>query len=492
MKKILSLAFLSLFMLSAQAQKKPGTYWNTLGGLKAGMNTSNIRFGDNATSRTTSDAWNKGATAGLWASFPLGNTISIQPELMYSRMGGNVTFPVLAAPWFNQPQWYNQYNLKFDYISIPLLLKVHAGNVFAFYAGPQANFLMNAKADVIRFASSNNENFKDSIEKTDFSLVGGIQLFPKNILHVDFRYIRGMKDVWANKAGDQFNQAFQVTLGLRLFGKKTIVLPPDRDGDGIYDKDDKCPDLPGVVEYDGCPIPDTDGDGINDKEDKCPTVPGVREYDGCPIPDTDGDGINDKEDKCPTVFGVIEYQGCPIPDTDGDGLNDKEDKCPTVFGVIEYQGCPIPDTDGDGLNDKEDRCPTIPGPRENQGCPIIPPEIIKRVDYAAKYILFATAKYQILSKSFKGLDDVVKILNENPGMYLQIDGHTDWVGNDEYNHTLSHNRANAVREYFLEKGIAENRLRSTGYGETSPIADNKTAAGRQLNRRVKMKLSYYW
>jgi hypothetical protein len=333
MKKILSLVFLGLLIFSAQAQKKPGTYWNTLGGLKAGMNTSNIRFGDNAPSRSTSDAWNKGATAGFWASFSLGNTISIQPELLYSRMGGNVTFPVLAAPWFNQPQWYNQYNLKFDYVSIPVLLKAHAGKVFAFYAGPQVNFLINAKADVIRLSSTANESFKDSIEKTDFSLVGGIQLFPKSKLHVDFRYIRGMKDVWVNKAGDQFNQAFQVTLGLRLFGKKTIVLPPDRDGDGIYDKDDTCPDQPGVLEYEGCPIPDTDGDGINDKEDKCPTVKGVLEYEGCPIPDTDGDGINDKEDKCPTVFGVIEYQGCPIPDTDGDGINDKEDKCPTVFGV---------------------------------------------------------------------------------------------------------------------------------------------------------------
>jgi outer membrane protein OmpA-like peptidoglycan-associated protein len=405
-------------------------------------------------------------------------------------MGGNVTFPVLSPPWNNQPQAYNQYNLKFDNVSVPLLLKVQTCKFASLYAGPQIDFVLNAKADVIRLSSTSNEDFKDSIEKTDFSLVGGIQLFPQKKLHVDLRYIFGTKDVWSAKSGDQFNQAFQVTLGLRLFGKKTTVLPPDKDGDGIYDKDDKCPDQPGVKEYDGCPIPDTDGDGINDKEDKCPTVKGVLEYQGCPIPDTDGDGINDKEDKCPTVAGVAEYQGCPIPDTDGDGINDKEDKCPTVAGVAEYQGCPIPDTDGDGLNDKEDRCPTLAGPRENQGCPVIAPEVKKRVDYAANYILFATGKYQLLSKSYKGLDEVVKILQDNPLMKLSIDGHTDNVGADELNQTLSQNRANAVKDYFVSKGIAESRLTSLGHGETTPIADNKTSAGRQKNRRVEMKLSY--
>ncbi|MBS1656000.1 MAG: thrombospondin type 3 repeat-containing protein, partial [Bacteroidetes bacterium] len=87
---------------------------------------------------------------------------------------------------------------------------------------------------------------------------------------------------------------------------------------------------------------DTDGDGITDDKDKCPTVPGVAKYDGCPVPDTDKDGIKDDEDKCPTVPGVARYQGCPVPDTDKDGINDEEDKCPTVPGVARYQGCPVP------------------------------------------------------------------------------------------------------------------------------------------------------
>jgi outer membrane protein OmpA-like peptidoglycan-associated protein len=239
------------------------------------------------------------------------------------------------------------------------------------------------------------------------------------------------------------------------------------------------------------PLPvDTDGDGITDDKDKCPTVPGVAKYDGCPVPDTDKDGVNDDEDKCPTVPGFARYKGCPIPDTDNDGINDEEDKCPTVAGVARYQGCPVPDTDGDGVNDEDDKCPTVPGTKENQGCPEIQKEIVKTVDYAANNIYFVTGSYKLLSKSFKGLDEVVKIMKDKPETKLSIDGHTDNVGTDEYNQTLSENRANAVKAYFVSKGINENRLNAAGHGETMPIADNKTADGRQKNRRVEMKLGY--
>jgi len=236
---------------------------------------------------------------------------------------------------------------------------------------------------------------------------------------------------------------------------------------------------------------DTDGDGITDDKDKCPTVKGLAKYDGCPIPDTDKDGINDEEDKCPAVPGFARYQGCPIPDTDKDGINDEEDKCPTVPGVARYQGCPVPDTDGDGVNDEEDKCVTLPGPVSNQGCPVIPDEVKKQVDIAANNILFVTGSYKLLPKSYKGLNEVVKILQDNPGMKLAIDGHTDYVGSDEMNQTLSDNRAGAVKNYFLSKGIDESRITSEGHGETMPVADNKTAAGRQKNRRVEMKLTYF-
>ena len=239
------------------------------------------------------------------------------------------------------------------------------------------------------------------------------------------------------------------------------------------------------------PPADTDGDGITDDKDKCPTVKGMAKYDGCPIPDSDNDGINDEEDKCPTVSGLARYQGCPIPDTDKDGINDEEDKCPTVAGVARYQGCPVPDTDGDGVNDEEDKCPNLAGVIENKGCPAISEEVKKKVDIAANNILFVTGSYKLVASSNKGLNEVVKIMQENPEIKLDIDGHTDNVGTDEKNQILSDNRANAVKAYLVKKGIDESRITSTGHGEMEPIADNKTAAGRQKNRRSELKLSYY-
>src|SRR6185295_14539845 len=116
-----------------------------------------------------------------------------------------------------------------------------------------------------------------------------------------------------------------------------------------------------------------------------------------PPVDTDKDGIIDSLDKCPTVPGLAKYQGCPVPDTDKDGINDEEDKCPTVAGLARYQGCPLVDTDNDGVPDEDDKCPTVPGPKENNGCPDIKAEDIKKIDYAANNIYFATGKSVLLA-----------------------------------------------------------------------------------------------
>ena len=231
---------------------------------------------------------------------------------------------------------------------------------------------------------------------------------------------------------------------------------------------------------------DTDGDGIPDSKDKCPTVPGIAKYNGCPIPDTDKDGINDENDKCPTVPGVAKYNGCPIPDTDKDGINDEEDKCPTVPGVARYGGCPVPDTDGDGVNDEEDKCPTVPGTKENHGCP----EIQTKLNELAKSVYFATGSTQLAAKSSKPLDSVVAILKTYTTATLSIEGHTDNVGSAVNNKKLSQKRADAIKAYFVKKGIDESRLTATGYGSDQPIADNKTAEGRAKNRRVEMKATY--
>jgi OmpA-OmpF porin, OOP family len=235
---------------------------------------------------------------------------------------------------------------------------------------------------------------------------------------------------------------------------------------------------------------DRDGDGVVDSLDACPDVAGLPQFKGCP--DTDGDGIPDKDDKCPTVAGVARYNGCPIPDTDGDGINDEVDKCPTVAGVARYNGCPVPDTDGDGVNDEEDKCPTVPGVKENQGCPLMKEEVVKKIAYDAKNIFFATGSAKLLPKSFKPLNEVAKILNEDANLKLDIEGHTDNTGKPEKNQVLSESRAKAVLDYLKTKGaVEESRLASSGYGDTKPVASNKTPKGKAQNRRVELKLKYY-
>ena len=234
---------------------------------------------------------------------------------------------------------------------------------------------------------------------------------------------------------------------------------------------------------------DRDTDGILDADDKCPDVAGIASLQGCP--DRDGDGIADGDDKCPDVAGIAKYQGCPIPDTDGDGIDDEADKCPTVKGFARYQGCPVPDSDGDGVNDEEDKCADRPGPASNMGCPVIAREVIDKINFAAKNVFFATGSFKLLPKSFKSLNEVASIMAADPSLLLDIDGHTDDVGTNEKNQVLSENRAAAVKDYLVTKGVADTRMKSTGYGEEKPIADNKTVAGRAKNRRTEMTVRNY-
>lgn len=245
-----------------------------------------------------------------------------------------------------------------------------------------------------------------------------------------------------------------------------------------------------VVEAPVLPVvQDRDGDGVVDADDKCPDTPGLASLQGCP--DRDGDGIADADDKCPDVAGLAKYQGCPIPDTDKDGINDEQDKCPTVPGVARYQGCPIPDTDGDGVNDEEDKCPSRPGPASNQGCPEIAKEVIEKVNYAAKNVFFSTGSYKLLAKSNKSLNEVAALMKADESLMLDIDGHTDDVGANDKNQVLSENRAKAVKDYLVKQGVDESRLFSKGFGEDKPVADNKTAAGRAKNRRTEMTARNY-
>ena len=270
---------------------------------------------------------------------------------------------------------------------------------------------------------------------------------------------------------------FQHTAGISIkFGGT------DTDGDGIYDKDDACPEVAGLAAFNGCP--DSDGDGIEDGKDSCPNEAGSKELNGCP--DSDGDGIADKDDACPNEAGLAALSGCP--DADGDGVADKDDACPSEAGPAENKGCPWPDTDGDGVLDKDDQCPDVAGTVANKGCPEVTAEVQKQLNDYARTILFDTGRASLKTESVSVFVDIIRILNEYPTAKFTVEGHTDSVGSEKLNQSLSEKRANSVRDFLVKEGIGADRLTAIGYGEAKPIASNNTRAGRTQNRRVEINL----
>jgi len=224
---------------------------------------------------------------------------------------------------------------------------------------------------------------------------------------------------------------------------------------------------------------DSDGDGVRDDLDKCPKTPKRVKVDrfGCPI-DTDGDGVYDYLDQCSnTPKGVrVDGMGCPL-DSDGDGVYDHLDQCPnTPRGIrVDRKGCPH-DSDGDGVYDYLDQCPGTPKGAKvnNKGCWVI------------EQIQFETGKSTIKAQAYRALDDVVAVLKRNTTLRVEIQGHTDNIGSEASNRKLSENRARAVMEYLVKKGVQAERLSAAGYGFSVPIASNDTQQGRTRNRRVEL------
>ncbi|MBX3159402.1 MAG: OmpA family protein [Deltaproteobacteria bacterium] len=294
-----------------------------------------------------------------------------------------------------------------------------------------------------------------------------------------------------------FTQDFELLLSIyKEFGRKQPEKKPpppdlDPDKDGIIGDADKCPNEPedkdGFQDEDGCPDPDNDGDGIADAQDKCPNEPedmdGFKDDDGCPDLDNDGDGIPDAQDKCP---------------------NEPEDK----DGFQDEDGCPDPDNDGDGVPDELDQCPTEQetknGYKDDDGCPDEVPAPIKKFTGVIAGINFAVNDVRFVGGSTGTLDKAVAVLKEYGDLKLEIQGHTDDQamgagGKFTDNQALSQARADAVRDYFKAKGIAEDRLTAKGYGDTVPAVPTTAADGTPLkgaaleaarakNRRVEFKL----
>jgi outer membrane protein OmpA-like peptidoglycan-associated protein len=320
---------------------------------------------------------------------------------------------------------------------------------------------------------------------------------------------------------------------------------PDKDGDGIPDKNDDCPEEAGLAELNGCP--DKDEDGIADKDDECPEVPGLAELKGCP--DKDGDGITDSKDECPDVPGLAELNGCPDKDGDGvpdhkDACPDKpgpasNDGCPEIkLKLVDKDGnvlkVSIQNRDGifvfDELPSDESAMFIIEGEdtenmrivkvmgangvvknaiKDDKGniyrFVVLKPELNKMQKEEAKDVViklnkeeeeilkkafdnleFATAKDIIKENSLGSLDELASLMQKKPSWRLKISGHTDNQGKAASNMILSKKRAEAVKKYLMNKGIAEDRFKVEWFGQTKPIADNRNEQGRQKNRRVEM------
>jgi len=259
--------------------------------------------------------------------------------------------------------------------------------------------------------------------------------------------------------------------GFRMVEAKLTLEAATRDGYvAVYEVETKSKDL-----HDGCDSAITKAVARMFDDDK------VRKYLKAPEgpKDTDCDGVYDDKDECPgTPRGVkVDEKGCPL-DSDGDGVPDYRDECPdTPQGVkVDEKGCPL-DSDGDGVPDYRDECPGTPQGAivDERGCWVI------------RGALFDFDKYVVKNRYYPDLDHVVEVMTKNPGVKIEIQGHTDNKGTQDYNQILSENRAGAVMSYLTRRGIDRSRMSIKGFSFNKPIATNETDEGRALNRRVELK-----
>ena len=248
----------------------------------------------------------------------------------------------------------------------------------------------------------------------------------------------------------------------------------DRDGDGIADAVDQCPDIPedfdNEKDEDGCPDVDRDGDKVSDDRDKCPAQPedrdGFEDQDGCPEFDNDKDGLPDDFDQC---------------------KNEAEDR----DKFQDQDGCPDTDNDGDDVLDADDRCPSTPGTKATLGCPDDYKLLLYREDQIElrQPIAFVKATGALLPQSNPVLDEVAAFLKANAKLKVRIEGHTDSEGDDAANMATSKKVADNVKRYLVGKGVSGGRLSVDARGESSPIDENDTEEGRAANRRIELKVA---
>jgi outer membrane protein OmpA-like peptidoglycan-associated protein len=289
--------------------------------------------------------------------------------------------------------------------------------------------------------------------------------------------------------------------------------PSDSDSDGVADGLDRCPDTPSGVTVDaqGCPA-DSDGDGVADYLDKCPDTPSGVQVDtagdraGCPA-DSDGDGVPDLQDRCPntpTAARPVDANGCPV-DSDSDGVADYRDRCPNTPAAarpVDTNGCPV-DSDGDGVPDYRDRClGTAPNTRvDGSGCPTAvaaPPPRPVEAGGRAYPLPDVNASRVLGGVTFRGqavltpaarseLNLVADAIMATPNSRWEVGGYWDNRGAPARTRRMTQLRAAAVRAYLVGRGVPSASIIAVGYGSRNPVADNTILRGRARNRRVEIR-----
>ncbi|HFB99654.1 MAG TPA: OmpA family protein [Phaeodactylibacter sp.] len=529
---VFSLCFSSLLMAQQKAE---------VGLLLGGANYQ----GDVASSKVFSFKQTQ-AAGGVYARYNVGRHFSLRGSFFYTKLKGDDLNFVDEATWradrgfsFSNPVYELSFTPEWHIFGNTIKRKMFRPYLFAGIGAAFTNPTNNLVEKDI-YAVENEAGYYPS-NHFSFPIGGGINfdLGEKLTLGVEASshfpltdYLDGISEAGNPDQKDWFVFG-GVTLGYK-FGKTTPkfvdtdgdgvsddkdLCPllagklqgcPDTDGDGIADRKDKCPDLAGSKHLKGCP--DTDGDGIADTEDKCPNTKGVAGLNGCP--DADADGIADADDKCPELAGSIAANGCPddadgdgiadasddcphlkgsingCPDMDKDGIADKYDNCPEVAGLNSMNGCP--DTDGDGIADRYDNCPEVAGVAFNKGCPdalvskgtdeYIPAS--STYTYLVEDVYFRNTRAKISDSEIQKLNEVARVMQENPNYNLKIKGHTDDTGDTALNDHLSMRRARRCYKYLAAQGIALSRMSFEGYGATEPKYDNTTEEGKKKNRRV--------
>ena len=405
--------------------------------------------------------WAIGLGPGVYQNLET-NNLGFMADFYVSRYLSPSFDLMLKAPW-----GFNDDGVDLFNPSLNLRFKLYNGKILSEESSVQP--YLYAGPGVLWDNLTNGVNFNAGVG-TKFPLSSATSLY------LEAGYIHGIDaERHVNEVLTDVHDNFIKVSGIVEFA---FGAAKDSDGDGVPDRKDECPDTPPGVQVDenGCPL-DRDDDGVPDYKDDCPDEPGTPELNGCP--DRDGDGIADKDDECPDTPGLAKFNGCP--DSDGDGVPDQRDECPdTPAGCpVDDRGCPL-DSDNDGIIDCEDRCPTEAGVASNDGCPAW--ETIE-----VPNVYFDFDKSFIREEGKEKLDELIEEIDDAKEYEIEVGGHTDAIGTNEYNMGLSERRAQSVVKYLLSKGVTNAYVSSNYYGEEQPAVPNTSPANRQLNRRVEFE-----